>query len=159
MIKLSPFCIIIFCVISYKGAFAQSVQLHLSKNDTVLQFNRGKKQINKCTPWHHVKCVYITGAEVVEDGLQGKATRHWWRKSYIGQACTEKYGKTFGNIFEGFFALPHYLSIAIVNGVTYVASIFRASPEKIKQRQLKREKRRALRKAKKRMRSMARLYN
>lgn len=159
MKKLIIHCFVLYCLLSYTNTFGQSLQVSLTENDTINQFNRGKKQVNKCTPWHHLKCVYITGGEVVEDGLQGKATRHWWRKSYIGQACTETYGKTFGNIFEAFFVVPHYLSIAILNGFTYVGSLFRASPEKVTARKLRREKRRALRKERKRRRSMARLYN
>ncbi len=146
-------------VLNTVSVFGQKPLVNIAKNDTINTFNRGIKQVNKCTPWHHLKCVYITGVEVAQDGIAGKATRHWWKKSYIGQACTDKYGNTFGDIFEGFFAIPHYLSIAIVNGVTYVASIFIPSEEKVAARKLKREKRRALRRERKRRRSMARLYN
>jgi len=141
------------CFAMTTNSYGQTDALVVTKNDTINQFSRGKKNVNKCTPWHHLQCVYITGNEVVEDGFQGKATRHWWRKSYIGQACTDTYGKTFGDIYEGFFAIPHYLSIGIVNGISYVASIFRASPEKRNAKALRKKKRRDLRQERKKMRA------
>ena len=47
--------------------------------------------VNQCTPWHHLKCVYTTGKETYEDGRRGKKSKHWWNMSYIGQACQDKY--------------------------------------------------------------------
>lgn len=110
-------------------------------------FERGIRNVNKCTPWHHLQCVYITGTEVYNDGREGQSTRHWWRMSYIGRACTAQYGTTFGQIFEGFFAIPHYIGIGIGNGIGYMVYLVRGSPEKIQARKLKRAQRRLLRKA------------
>ncbi|MCH7561657.1 MAG: hypothetical protein IIC67_09900, partial [Thaumarchaeota archaeon] len=42
-------------------------------------------------------------------------SKHWWKKSYIGRVYTEKYGKFIGGIYEGFFAVPHYIAMAVVN--------------------------------------------
>lgn len=81
------------------------------------QFEKGRTFVNRCTPWHHLKCVYITGKEVFKDGKQGKSTRHWWRMSYIGRACVDQYGQVLGNIYEGLFAIPHYLAMAVGNFV------------------------------------------
>ena len=77
-------------------------------------------KVNDCTPKSHLKCVYITFQEVYKDGSEGKSTRHWWRMSYIGKACTKQHGTTFGQIFEGAFAIPHYLGVGIGNGAGYV---------------------------------------
>ncbi len=78
---------------------------------------RQKLQVNQCTPWDHLKCIYITGKEVYQDGREGKASRHWWTMSYIGRACKKQHGKTFGNIFEAVFAVPHYIGVALGNGI------------------------------------------
>ena len=128
------------------------VSLHSSaqtaqKQDSVALFERGIRNVNKCTPWHHFQCVYITGVEVYKDGSEGKSTRHWWRMSYIGQACTAEHGTTFGQIFEGFFAIPHYIGITIGNGIGYMVYVVRGSPEKIKARKLKRKQKQLLREA------------
>ena len=124
----------------------QESMIQLNDSTKVSIFSRGTELVNKCTPLDHLKCVYITGVEVIEDGLQGKATRHWWRKSYIGRACTEQYGNTFGNVFEGFFAVPHYFMIAVVNGTTWVISLFIPNPEKKAARIARRKARRDARK-------------
>lgn len=134
------------CIFYTSEMLAQQQNIQLNDSTAVLMFSKGNSYVNKCTPIDHLKCVYITGVEVIEDGLQGKATRHWWRKSYIGHACTEQYGNTFGNIFEGFFAVPHYFMIAIVNGSTWVISLFRPSLEKKQARAAKRVARREKRK-------------
>ncbi len=68
-----------------------------------------------CNLIEHFKCVYVTGKETLEDGFEGKFTRHWWRMSYIGEACQRRYGKNFSYVFEAFFAIPHYSAIAIGN--------------------------------------------
>ena len=130
-------------------SIAQNDDLSI-RNDSLNQqsFERGAKNVNKCTPWNHIKCVYITGAEVYKDGSKGKSTRHWWRMSYIGRACTAQYGKTFGYIFEGFFAIPHYITLGITNSVGFIKYIILGSPEKIQIRKHKRMQRRILRKGK-----------
>ena len=87
------------------------------------EFEKGRAFVHRCTPWHHLKCVYITGKEVFNDGLNGKATRHWWRMSYIGSACTDQYGKVAGTIYEGLFAIPHYLAMAVGNAVGLAAYV------------------------------------
>ncbi len=114
---------------------------------SVQLFERGTRNVNKCTPWHHLQCVYITGTEVYKDGSEGKSTRHWWRMSYIGRACTAQHGTAFGKIFEGFFAIPHYIGVGIGNGVGYSVYLVRGSPDKIQARKRKRSQRRLLRKA------------
>lgn len=111
-------------------------------------FEKGLKKVNKCTPWHHLICVSVTASEVYEDGRAGIATRHWWRMSYIGRACSDQYGIVFGKLFEGFFAIPHYISIAMGNGVGYMVYLVRGSPEKIEQRKFNRTQRRLMRKSK-----------
>lgn len=110
-------------------------------------FDRGSRNVNKCTPWHHLQCVYITGTEVFRDGSEGKSTRHWWRMSYIGEACSAQHGTTFGQVFEGFFAIPHYIGVGIGNGVGYLVYLVRGSPEKIQERKRIRRQRRSLRAA------------
>jgi hypothetical protein len=85
-------------------------------------------------------CVYITGTEVYEDGSEGKSTRHWWRMSYIGRACKEKYGRRFGKIFEGIFAVPHYIGVGIGNGIGYLVYLVKGSPEKIAARKARSKK-------------------
>ncbi|MFS4469741.1 hypothetical protein [Maribacter sp. 2210JD10-5] len=77
--------------------------------------------MNRCTPFQHLKCVYITGKEVFKDGRAGKSTRHWWRMSYIGRACVDQYGTVAGNIYEGLFAIPHYSAMAVGNIVGLLA--------------------------------------
>lgn len=82
-----------------------------------------------------------------KDGSEGKSTRHWWRMSYIGRACTVAHGTVFGQIFEDFFAIPHYIGIGIGNGIGYMVYLVRGSPEKIQARKLKRKQKRLLREA------------
>ena len=92
------------------------------------QFEKGTQFVNRCTPKHHLRCIYITGVEVYKDGASGKSTRHWWRMSYIGRACANQYGNFLGNLYEAFFAVPHYIAIAagnIVGLVAYVLSKFK----------------------------------
>jgi len=69
-----------------------------------------------CNIIEHAKCIYLTTSEALEDSFEGKFTRHWWRMSYIGQACMRQHGKTVGYILEGIFAIPHYSLMAIGNG-------------------------------------------
>ena len=117
------------------------------------QFQRGAKNVNKCTPWHHLQCVYITGSEVYQDGRNGKHTRHWWRMSYIGRACSDQYGKTFGHIFEGLFVVPHYIGVGLGNGIGFIVHLLRPSPEVILERKrIKRERKKAKRELKKSVR-------
>jgi hypothetical protein len=110
---------------------AQSPLETLKDSVSAKQYERGVRNVNKCTPWDHLQCVYITGTEVYHDGSEGKSSRHWWRMSYIGQACTKQYGTVFGHIFEGFFAIPHYIGVGIGNGLGYMVYLVRGSPEKI----------------------------
>lgn len=132
--------IINFLFVSYVFSQIPNVQA-----DTIfsIESERGERVINKCTPWHHLKCVYITGTEVYRDGSTGNSTRHWWRMSYIGRACTAKHGTRFGRIFEGVFALPHYIGVAVGNGIGYMVYIIRGSPLKIEARKARRVARRA----------------
>jgi len=117
------------------------------------QFQRGAKNVNKCTPWHHLQCVFITGSEVYQDGRYGKPTRHWWRMSYIGRACSDQYGKTFGHIFEGLFVVPHYIGVGLGNGIGFIVHLLRPSPEEILERKrIKRERKKAKRELKKSVR-------
>ena len=117
-------------------------QIQTIQSDSLVSIasERGERIVNKCTPWHHAMCVYITGTEVYADGSEGESTRHWWRMSYIGRACTEKYGSRFGKIFEGVFAIPHYIGVAIGNGIGYMVYLVRGSPEKIAARKARRKK-------------------
>ena len=87
------------------------------------QFEKGTQFVNRCTPKHHLRCIYITGIEVYKDGASGKSTRHWWRMSYIGRACANQYGNFLGNLYEAFFAVPHYIAIAAGNMVGLVAYV------------------------------------
>jgi hypothetical protein len=137
----------------------------LSLNSSVKSFNlpldtltnrdsnyvKGLNTVNHCTPWDHMKCVMITGTEVFEDGRDGKKGRHWWRMSYIGRACTAKHGKTFGKIFEGIWALPHYTGIAIGSGFGYLVYTVRGprDPDKVASRQAKRQHRKEKREKRK----------
>jgi hypothetical protein len=86
--------------------------------------------VNHCTPWDHMKCVYITGTEVYEDGRSGRKTKHWWRMSYIGQACRDKHGKVFGVIFEGLFFVPHYTGVALGSGIGLLVRSIRGPKKK-----------------------------
>lgn len=126
---------------------AQDTVLKTNDSLSVQLFERGAQNVNKCTPWHHMQCVYITATEVYKDGSEGKSTRHWWRMSYIGRACTAKHGTTFGRIFEGFFAIPHYIGIGIGNSIGYMIYLVRGSPDKIQARKQKRRERRLFRDA------------
>ncbi|HNP18942.1 MAG TPA: hypothetical protein PKL31_10945 [Fulvivirga sp.] len=97
-------------------------------NDTTMIFSTPEKKVisvNNCTPWDHAKCIYITGKEVYEDGRNGMKTKHWWRMSYIGQACRDQHGKVFGIIFEGIFVIPHYTGVALGNGIGILVRILR----------------------------------
>ncbi len=94
------------------------------------QFQEGRQFVNRCTPWHHLKCVYITGKEVFKDGKEGRSTRHWWRMSYIGRACVDQYGKFLGAIYEALFAVPHYLAMGVGNLVGIIAYLLN-KPKKV----------------------------
>ncbi|WP_299215491.1 hypothetical protein [uncultured Aquimarina sp.] len=126
---------------------AQNKVLTAKDSLSVQLFDKGTRNVNKCTPWHHMQCVYITATEVYKDGSEGKSTRHWWRMSYIGRACTAQHGTTFGQIFEGFFAIPHYIGISIGNSIGYIKYLVRGSPEKIQARKQARRQKRLLREA------------
>ncbi|WP_299440353.1 hypothetical protein [uncultured Aquimarina sp.] len=132
---------------------AQNEVLIVNDSLSVELFERGTRNVNKCTLWHHMQCVYITATEVYKDGSEGKSTRHWWRMSYIGRACTAQHGTAFGQIFEGFFAIPHYIGISIGNGIGYMIYLVRGSPEKIQARKRMRRQKRLLRKARRKKRS------
>ncbi len=81
--------------------------------------------VDACNPIGHMKCIYLTGREVLADGADGKFTFHWWRMSYIGRACEDQYGRTAGVIAEALFAIPHYSAIAIGNTLAVLAYPFR----------------------------------
>ena len=85
--------------------------------------------IGGCNIIEHMKCVYITGKETLQDGLQGKWTRHWFRMSYIGRACEREYGSTLAILLESLFAIPHYTLIAIGNSIAAIASPFVSKKE------------------------------
>ncbi|WP_298545708.1 hypothetical protein [uncultured Aquimarina sp.] len=140
--------LLLFCV----RTVAQEEVLVANDSLSVTLFERGTRNVNKCTPWHHMQCVYITATEVYKDGSEGKPTRHWWRMSYIGRACTSQHGTVFGQIFEGFFAIPHYIAIGVGNSVGYVKYLLRGSPEKIEARKRKRNQKRLLREARRKKR-------
>lgn len=139
--------LLVIMLLVYMKSGAQQV---LKANDSLSTslFERGTRNVNKCTPWHHMQCVYITATEVYKDGSEGKSTRHWWRMSYIGKACTAQHGTVFGRIFEGFFAIPHYIGIGIGNSIGYMKYLVRGSPDKIQARKQMRRQRRLLRIAK-----------
>lgn len=79
---------------------------------------------NACNFKEHLKCIALTGKETIEDGFEGKFTRHWGRMSYIGKACEKRYGRTTAVILESLFAIPHYTLIAFGNSVTGLLSPF-----------------------------------
>lgn len=87
------------------------------------RYEKGTQSVNRCTPKHHLRCIYITGVEVYNDGKEGKSTRHWWRMSYIGKACVNQYGKVIGTLYEAFFAVPHYIAIAAGNMIGIFAHL------------------------------------
>lgn len=116
--------------------------LFSQEQSTEPQFEVGTKRVNQCTPWHHLKCIYTTGTEVYEDGREGKGTRHWWRMSYIGRACTDKYGKTFGKIFEGMWVIPHYAGVGLGNGIGLIVYAVRGTREDVANKKLKRQEKR-----------------
>ena len=128
---------------------AQDIALQEKDSLNIQSFYKGTQYVNKCTPWQHMRCVYITGTEVYKDGSEGKSTRHWWRMSYIGRACTAQYGVVFGKIFEAVFVVPHYIAIGVGNAVGYTAYLFRRSPEKIALRKERRKQKRLLKESKK----------
>ncbi|MFD2562262.1 hypothetical protein [Aquimarina rubra] len=76
--------------------------------------------VDQCSLRGHLRCVYTTGKEVYRDGRQGRKTIHWWRMSYIGRACTRKWGKGAGVFYEALFAVPHYIGILIGNLAGYL---------------------------------------
>ena len=128
----------------------KSLPSHITNSDSLVFniYETGLLKVNQCTPWHHVKCVLITGTEVYEDGRDGKKIRHWWRMSYIGTACKDRYGKVFGTIFEGFFVIPHYAGIAIGSAFGYLVYAARGprNPDKVRARKQKRIERKSKRK-------------
>ncbi|MFS4448662.1 hypothetical protein [Maribacter sp. 2307UL18-2] len=143
------FLICLICVLSgIQPLIAQKSTISIPDSLALAPFAKGTKVVNQCTPWHHLKCVYITGGEVYKDGRAGKSTRHWWRMSYIGQACTVKYGTVFGKIFEGIFAVPHYIGVGIGNGIGYLVYLVRGSEEKVRARRQRRKESREQRKLK-----------
>ncbi|MBL4592702.1 MAG: hypothetical protein JKX68_02680 [Flavobacteriales bacterium] len=122
--------------------FGKTSTLPIDSNEYLI-YEKGLTTVNHCTPWHHAQCVLITGTEVYEDGRDGKKGRHWWRMSYIGRACTDKYGKVLGTIFEGIWAIPHYTGVVIGSGFGYLVYVVRGprNPEKVAKRKQKREER------------------
>lgn len=89
----------------------------LLKPDTVIanELTITNISVDKCTPWNHLKCVYITSSEVYKAGKSGVKSKHWWTMSYIGKECTKKHGIVLGKLFEGVFALPHYIGVGFAN--------------------------------------------
>ena len=133
------FFVVLFLTLKVLPALSQDAKMN---NETDSLFANGKEKVNQCTPWHHAKCVWITTKEVYADGRDGKSTRHWWRMSYIGQACSDTHGKTFGKIFEGLWAVPHYIGVALANGAGLVVYVFTGSKEdKMKRKKKRRERR------------------
>ena len=71
--RLTLICVILLF------SFPCSAQKYFELEDHILsEFNEIKVQerekgkyanVNQCTPWHHLKCVYTTGKETYEDGL------------------------------------------------------------------------------------------
>lgn len=134
--------------ILFFGFINSSKSFNLPSDSADAIYEKGLTNVNQCTPWHHMKCVMITGTEVFEDGRDGKKVRHWWRMSYIGRACTDRYGTAFGKIFEGIWVVPHYSGVAIGSGFGYLVYAVRGprDPEKVAGRKLKREQRKEKRK-------------
>ena len=87
-------------------------------------------EVDQCSAGSHLKCVYTTAKEVFEEGKDGKISQHWWKKSYIGRAYTEKYGKVIGGIYEGIFIVPLYVSMAFVNLTGWIVGKFKRSKKK-----------------------------
>lgn len=145
---MRSFYLFVYLFVCFKG-IAQQFAPKVNDSISVQLFERGTRNVNKCTPWHHMQCVYITANEVYKDGSEGKSTRHWWRMSYIGRACSAQHGRVIGKIFEGFFAIPHYITMGIGNGIGYTVYLIRGSPNKIEERKRIRKKRKLLRKEKK----------
>ena len=142
---------ILFLTILIVSQCGKSFAIHSNEGDSLTSlYEKGLREVNYCTPWHHLKCVMITGTEVYEDGRDGKKVRHWWRMSYIGRACKERYGKVFGIIFEGLFVVPHYTGVAVGSGFGYLVYAARGprDPEKVLARKKKRENRKEQRKLK-----------
>ncbi|OED44772.1 hypothetical protein AB832_01820 [Flavobacteriaceae bacterium (ex Bugula neritina AB1)] len=81
-------------------------------------------KVEHCNIKNHLRCVYTTGREVYRDGRNGKKTTHWWTMSYIGRACSRKWGKRIGWWYEALFVIPHYIGIGIGNSVGYLVFIF-----------------------------------
>lgn len=80
--------------------------------------------VGHCHPIDHLKCIYRTGLETIEDGSNAEWTRHWWRTSYIGKACIKDLGSVGGYILEGIFAIPHYIGVGIGNTIGYGVHIW-----------------------------------
>ncbi len=81
--------------------------------------------VDACNLRGHLQCIHLTARDTLADGAQLQWTRHWWRMSYIGQACERQYGRTTGLIVESLFAIPHYSAMAIGNGLATFAYPFR----------------------------------
>lgn len=81
----------------------------------------GLTEVSSCNIVEHMRCIYLTGKETVNDGLERKWTRHWFRMSYIGKACERQHGRTTAVILESLFALPHYFFIAIGNAAAAIS--------------------------------------
>lgn len=75
--------------------------------------------VDQCSLRGHLRCVYTTGKEVYRDGRNGRKTIHWWTMSYIGRACTRKWGKRAGIFYEALFVVPHYIGIFFGNLLGY----------------------------------------
>ena len=113
--------IIVFLAILFLSS-CSSVKVVANKSPAELSFQ--EQTVSSCTLIDHFKCIYLTGLESFNDGLEGKWTRHWWQTSYIGRACVRRYGKAMGYTLEGLFAIPHYLGIGLVNTLGALISPF-----------------------------------
>ncbi len=82
----------------------------------------GLTDVSACNIVEHMRCVYLTGKETIDDGLERKWTRHWFRMSYIGKACERQHGRTTAVILETLFAIPHYFMIGIGNAGAAISS-------------------------------------
>ena len=112
-------------------AFILLVAFAYAQTETNELIDNGKyATVDHCSPGGHLKCVYTTAKEVFEEGKQGKLSKHWWKKSYIGKAYTEKYGKVIGGIYEGLFIVPHYVSMAFVNLTGWIVGKLKRSKKK-----------------------------
>jgi hypothetical protein len=71
--------------------------------------------VEYCNAKGHALCIKVTAKEVFEDGANGRWSDHWYRMSYIGEACVNEHGKSKGKALEAVFAPGHYFAMFWVN--------------------------------------------